>query len=478
MLCLPNSTIYYLLILFMNEERIWNYLIAKLNNPYGVAGLMGNLYVESHLNPIDLEGKYQRKFNMTDAEYTEAVDNGIYPKDSFVHDSAGYGLAQWTYWSRKEALYDFAKSRNASIGDLDMQLDYLWDELQKYKTVINTLYNAQTVREASDIVVLRYEKPQHTEESFLQNRANYGQIYYDKFAEGNMNTAKQVDSMIANWKQQGLKKHEVVVKIANACIGWSYVFGARGEYCTPANRRAFYKSKGKETIKTKCKNFNGDKGCSGCKWYPSGETRFYDCRGFTYWCLLKGANIAIQGGGATSQYNDDSNWSEKGLIANMPKDKVCCVFRYDSSTKKMEHTLLYDGQGNYIHCSGEVKKCAISKYNATHYAIPKGLYDGSGGGGGDKPVAQAKVVASSGGTVNMRIAPNKASSIVAQVPVGTIVDVYEKDTEWCKIGYKGGTGYMMTKFLDFGEQPSTDIVTVSKAELETIYAMIGKMLGK
>ena len=41
----------------------------------------------------------------------------------------------------------------------------------------------------------------------------------------------------------------------------------------------------------------------------------------------------------------------------------------------MAHTLFYDGQGHYIHDSGEVKKVDINKYAATHYAIPKGLYD-------------------------------------------------------------------------------------------------------
>lgn len=459
------------------EKKIWDYLFEKLNNSYGVAGLMGNLYVESHLNSAFLEGKYCRRLGMTSAEYIEAVDNGSYSRDKFIHDCAGFGLAQWTYSSRKELLYDYAKAHSSSIGSLDMQLDYMWDELQKYKTVIRTLYNATSVREASDIVALRYEKPEHTDESFLANRAKYGEGYYDKYAEGNMNTAKKVDNMLAEWKQQGLTKQETVVKLANACIGWSYVFGGRGEYCTPANRRSFYKSKGKETIKTKCKNFNGDKGCSGCKWYPSGETRFFDCRGFTYYCFLKACGITIYGQGATSQYDDNRNWSEKGPIANMPKDKVCCVFRYDSDSKRMEHTLLYDGQGHYIHCSGEVKKCDVSKYNATHYAIPKGLYDG-----GDKPMpvlCQAKVYAKDGKTVNMRSTASKSASIVAQIPVGTIVDVYEKASEWCKIGYKGKTGYMMTQFLIFdGEEPSGDTVTVSKADLETIYSLVGKMLGK
>jgi hypothetical protein len=40
---------------------------------------------------------------MNDASYTAAVDNGSYT--NFTHDFAGYGLAQWTYWSRKQGLF-------------------------------------------------------------------------------------------------------------------------------------------------------------------------------------------------------------------------------------------------------------------------------------------------------------------------------------------------------------------------------------
>lgn len=191
-----------------------------------------------------------------------------------------------------------------------------------------------------------------------------------------MYTAEKVSKLMEEWKKEPLSKTAFIVKLANACIGWSYVFGAKGEYCSPANRRRFYNSKGKPTIKSKCKNFDGSGygGCSGCEWYPGGCTRFFDCRGFTYW-LFKQIGILISGAGATSQYNDDTNWAEKGPIRDMPKDKICCVFRYDSGKKTMEHTLLYDGNGHYIHCSGKVKKCNASQYKATHYAIPKGLYD-------------------------------------------------------------------------------------------------------
>lgn len=141
----------------MNENTIWNYLINKIGNPHGVAGLMGNLYVESGLRPDNLQNTYEKKLGMTDAQYTAAVDDGAYT--NFVHDSAGYGLAQWTYWSRKQNLLEFARAAGTSIGNLDMQLAFLWKELQGYTSVLSALRNAKSVREASDAVMLRYERP-------------------------------------------------------------------------------------------------------------------------------------------------------------------------------------------------------------------------------------------------------------------------------------------------------------------------------
>lgn len=75
-----------------NEEKIWNYLVGKGLSAEGAAGLMGNLYAESGLNPQNLQNTYEKKLGYTDATYTAAVDSGKY--QNFVHDSAGYGLAQ------------------------------------------------------------------------------------------------------------------------------------------------------------------------------------------------------------------------------------------------------------------------------------------------------------------------------------------------------------------------------------------------
>lgn len=166
-----------------NEKTIWNFLTGKDLNAYAVAGIMGNLYAESGLMPNNLQNTYNNKLGKTDAEYTAAVDNGSY--GNFVKDSAGYGLAQWTYWSRKQALLNHAKQAGVSIADLNMQLGFLWEELQGYTAVMDALKKAGSVRAASDAVLTGYEKPADQSETVKKKRAEYGEGYYKKYAAGN-----------------------------------------------------------------------------------------------------------------------------------------------------------------------------------------------------------------------------------------------------------------------------------------------------
>ena len=166
-----------------HEKVIWDYLLSKIGNAYGVAGLMGSLYAESGCRPNNLQNSYEKKLNITDAEYTMLVDGGHYP--DFVTDKAGYGLAQWTFWSRKQALLDFAREQRKSIGDLHMQLDFLWKELKEsYPAVLTVLKGADSVRQASDAVLLWYERPADQSEAVQVKRAGYGEGYYKKYACG------------------------------------------------------------------------------------------------------------------------------------------------------------------------------------------------------------------------------------------------------------------------------------------------------
>lgn len=166
------------------EEKIWNYLFKEFKNNFGTAGLMGNIKAESNLNPKNLQNTFEKKLGMTDSEYTKAVNKGTYK--NFVNDKAGYGLAQWTFYTRKQKLLDYTKKRNGKvfIGHLETQLEFLIKELKEnYPTVYNTLKNAKTVREASNAVLLQFEKPANQSVAVQNTRAQYSQEFYNKFAK-------------------------------------------------------------------------------------------------------------------------------------------------------------------------------------------------------------------------------------------------------------------------------------------------------
>lgn len=165
----------------MNEQVIHDYLKQNGLNEYAIAGLMGNLFAESGLNPKNLQNSYENILNMNDNAYVSAVDNETYK--NFAKDKAGFGLCQWTFITRKQALLNFARESGRSIGDLQMQLDFLWKELsESYPGVLKTLMTATSVRQASDSVLLDFERPANQSESVRKKRAEYGQKYYDQFA--------------------------------------------------------------------------------------------------------------------------------------------------------------------------------------------------------------------------------------------------------------------------------------------------------
>ena len=182
------------------SKKIWEHLLKDIKNEFGVAGLMGNLYAESGLRSDNVENRVHLPrdkggLGVTDAEYIASVDNGTYPESTYRKDGYGIGLAQWTYHTRKAALYDYAKEKSVSIGDEQMQLNFLIKELkQSYKSVWNTLCNAQSVREASDVVLLEFERPADQSKGNCERRASLGQKYYDEYASGYSEPEKETES--------------------------------------------------------------------------------------------------------------------------------------------------------------------------------------------------------------------------------------------------------------------------------------------
>ena len=199
-----------------NGQTIWDFLIGKGLNAFAVAGVIGNLYAESGLKPTNLQNAYEKSLGYTDDSYTAAVDDGSYT--NFVKDGAGYGLAQWTYWSRKQALLDFAKTAGKSVGDLTAQLNFLWQEIQGYKAVMTVLNSAVSVKQASDAVLTGYEKTADQSDAVKTKRAGYAQGYYGKYAQAVTSTSlfriqigaysvkANADAMLAKVKAAGFSE--------------------------------------------------------------------------------------------------------------------------------------------------------------------------------------------------------------------------------------------------------------------------------
>lgn len=210
-----------------------------------------------------------------------------------------------------------------------------------------------------------------------------------------MNSARQVETMIAAWKADGLSGAEIAWNTAKACEGWPYVFGAWGDKdpCTIATRKKRYRSN-HETIKTACQVYMGTKGtCDGCKWFPNGERVYsFDCRGFTDYCLRQGG-VDLYGDGCTTQWNTGSNWSRKGTIDTMPRGQLVCLFEQDPDNEKsMKHTGL--GLDNEtVECQRGVQYFQKRNAKWTHWAIPRGM-----DGGGVEPVPAAKPTIRRGST--------------------------------------------------------------------------------
>ena len=190
-------------------QEIWNALYNAFSDVsdntkrnYIVAGIMGNLYAESGLRPDNMENSYEGRIlyngkSYNDSTYTQAVDNGTY--NNFIYDAIGYGLAQWTYWSRKRNLLTFAKNQKKSIADVDVQIKYLLNELSSYG-LIDSLNNCKSIQEASNIILLNFEKPRDQSINVQYLRADYGTQIYNLYSGNSLNVVYARTAYIRNTK--------------------------------------------------------------------------------------------------------------------------------------------------------------------------------------------------------------------------------------------------------------------------------------
>ncbi len=147
-----------------NVLTAMNFFVTKGLTAVQAAGIVGNLHAESGILP----GRQERQ----PPSYIAAGPiNGI-----------GFGIAQWTYTSRQGPLVAAAKKANVAVNTLPVQLEYVWTELNAgYKGALAHLKNTNTVRDATRVILLEFEKPLNKGESVVTTRTNYSNGDLNKF---------------------------------------------------------------------------------------------------------------------------------------------------------------------------------------------------------------------------------------------------------------------------------------------------------
>ena len=133
------------------EEVVWDYLKAAGYSDIQVAGIIGNLYQESGLNPARVES------------------NG-----------EGIGLVQWSF-GRKQNLINYASSKGVDWSDLETQLEFLVDELdskQFYQPYKDSFMNPYSVNEATEAFCFGFERPNKAKANLSFRREKAWEAYY------------------------------------------------------------------------------------------------------------------------------------------------------------------------------------------------------------------------------------------------------------------------------------------------------------
>lgn len=149
-------------------EQILNFFMDKGLTLAQATGFIGNMQQESGLNPAIIQGGA-----IADENYR--MVNGV-----------GFGLIQWTFTARQAPLQAKADSMGKSIIDPEVQLEYIWDELNEgYKHTLEALKKTDDPVEAAIIVHgppwPGYEASADSQAFVREVRGGTAQEVYDKY---------------------------------------------------------------------------------------------------------------------------------------------------------------------------------------------------------------------------------------------------------------------------------------------------------
>lgn len=141
------------------EQTIYNAFKRSGLTEAAALGFLGNWACESGNEPFRVQGDFS-PYRTASKAYVAGITSGSISRDQFAHDQKGFGLAQWTYFSRKYALYDFWKASGKALDSAEMQTDFAMKELREdYKALLDFLKSTNDVFTACSRICREYERP-------------------------------------------------------------------------------------------------------------------------------------------------------------------------------------------------------------------------------------------------------------------------------------------------------------------------------
>lgn len=117
-------------------------------------GMWGNMRAESS-GKANIAQRGMTK--LSDDQYTAAADGGLI---DFVNDKVGYGLCQWTYYTRKAGLLAFCKARGTSVGNEESQVQFCIKELKEnYPNLWLYLCSSHDLFQCTQKICREFEQP-------------------------------------------------------------------------------------------------------------------------------------------------------------------------------------------------------------------------------------------------------------------------------------------------------------------------------
>lgn len=227
-----------------------------------------------------------------------------------------------------------------------------------------------------------------------------------------------------------MTKTEKAIEKALSLVGQGYIYGAKGQTCSPA-----FRQQQAEQYPEQADHILGE----GEKW---DGVPVWDCAQLTR-AVAKAGGVSLVSG-ATSQWVK-TDWAAKGPIETLPQGTPAFVYRRQrGSDSVMAHTGVCLGDGTCVHARGTaygVVHQRMDEHAWTHWATvawPEG---------GSDMLYETIASAPNGGSINMRAAPDKAAVRVGVVTSGSTVGVLTVGEGWSLVEYNGVTGWMMNEFL-------------------------------